>query len=185
MTMSKRRKSMTDWAAIGGKRGNRGRPEQVNSERDPAASWVAKAVTTGILALVIVPCVIMIRPELYWDSDPQQGLVGSTTALGPGGLMWLAVMSIAATGAALWVHLRAGGRICRISMLLAGLGAVGCVYHMTQHAASLYICSGWVSAVALAMAGLHLGQHRQPGAEVPGGKLPRMRKAPGRRFSSR
>ena len=129
---------------------------------DSPHSWAIKTVTTSVIALVFLPCVVMIRPDLYWDADPQLGLAGAMTALGPAGVMWLTVLSVAAAGAALWVHLLAGGRICKITLTLAGFGGLGCLYHMSRHALSLYICGGWLGAVALAVAGLHLGQHRQP-----------------------
>ncbi len=121
----------------------------------------ALAVGLAIFALVALQGLVRIDLNPYWDTDPanQQQLI--STGMGPATFVWLQVITVALAAGALGICAWQGRRIHWPSLVLAGLGMAGGIWHMTRHAMSLYLVAGWIGAVAGALAVMHLGADRR------------------------
>jgi hypothetical protein len=134
-------------------------------------------LSLAVLALAMVRCVVPITPNLYWENDPRlaarlnddagKPLPGEEAILpaqflGSSGTALLDALSVAVAGIALLVHVKAGGAPRWRSIIAAFIGMVLCLFHARAGAENAFVCGGWIGAIALAIAALHLAsRHRQ------------------------
>lgn len=118
------------------------------------------AVTLALLTLIVLPGVVQMQPAIYFDFDPRSDVGRQPiTSLGPMGAAWFHATCMLVAAIALGTHAWLGGRIRWVACALAGIGMLTCTWQMTRHFDNALFGGGWIAAVALALAVVHLGEH--------------------------
>ncbi|QNN23137.1 O-antigen ligase family protein [Planctomycetales bacterium ZRK34] len=112
----------------------------------------------GLITLAALRTLVMFSPQLYWMIDPRAVNVDiPTVEFGPTGAAitdWLCVVVLLL---AIVDRLLRGGRVRWILLTLWLTGAGFVLFHGHDDAESLRLGGDWLGAMALGLAGLHLG----------------------------
>lgn len=131
-----------------------GRPAAVRGGAASAGELIGWVAVVGVVAMAGLRCIVAMNPDLYWATDPRQGMaLPEIGPLGAAVLDWLAMLTLAlaVTAAVL--------RGQRVRWLLIGLWAIGlgfALWHGWDHAENLRLGGHWAGALALGVAAAHL-----------------------------
>jgi len=112
-----------------------------------------------ILIPVLLPLVVVFTPSMYFDSDPRAsgGLLGAIS-IGPAGMAYLSVASVAIAAFVLLVSVWNGIRVRWGAFALVALGIVPCLVHLPGHITNRLHGGAWIAAACLGLAVTHLAQ---------------------------
>jgi tetratricopeptide (TPR) repeat protein len=114
--------------------------------------------TIGLLVPVLLPLVVVFTQTLYFESDPRAAATLQTISLGPTGMAYLVVASVAVAAIALLVTAWAQGKIRWWSSALVAAGIVPCLLQMPAHFTNRLHAGAWIAAASLGLAAAHLAQ---------------------------
>ena len=116
----------------------------------------------GVLVVVLIQGLVNQSPNIYWDVDPSSDTAtAADIRLGPRGISWLHVLSVAIAAVAMAVHVLRGGRIRWVDSVLILIGTASCAWHMPEHFLSMLHCGAWIASASLVLAVVHLAEHEK------------------------
>ncbi len=133
-----------------------------NATESPPGDLQARLIdlaTLLILIPVLLPLVVVFTPSLYFDSDPRAtGELIGAISVGPAGMAYLSVASVAIAAIAMLLCAWQGQRVRWGSFILVAAGIVPCLMHMPAHFTSRLHGGAWIAAACLGLAAAHLAQ---------------------------
>jgi hypothetical protein len=120
-----------------------------------ALGWVA---TAGLMGIVVLRCIAVFTPQLYWVGDPRY-LADDIpeTAFGPVGSAVTDLICVALLGVAVMARALRHQAVARWLLTLWFIGCQFAFYHALHNFESLRIGLDWIGATAAGLTAYHLG----------------------------